>query len=129
MKSRRPDLDLIFSGGGKPALELLEYCVRTVRMEPVFVFLVSDYRLHPSAGKALALHDVFCAPDIRFRTITWETFRAGSGMLSSTIHSVRTAVLKATAANLAAPQQRLPATLPPRHVFDSLVAELRSQKR
>ena len=56
------DIESIFRSGGKGLVDLLEYCARSVQMEPIFVFLVGEYRVAPTATKALALYDVFCAP-------------------------------------------------------------------
>ena len=43
-------------------IDLLEYCVLSVEMDPLFCFLASDYRMLPTATKAVALYDVFCSP-------------------------------------------------------------------
>lgn len=51
----------VFAAGGKPLIELLDYCVFSVQMDPVFVFLAGEFRMHPACEKALALYDVFCA--------------------------------------------------------------------
>src|SRR5829696_3291893 len=56
------DLDHIFTHGGKALIDLLNYCVRSVQMDPVFAFLVEEYRLSPSQAKAVALYDMFAAP-------------------------------------------------------------------
>src|SRR6185503_7767064 len=56
------DLDDIFTRGGKPLIDVLNYCVRSVQMDPVFAFLVEEYRLSPSQTKAVALYDMFAAP-------------------------------------------------------------------
>ena len=50
----------IFQQGDKRRLNFLEYCVRSVQMDPVFVFLVGEYRNGPTAAKALALYELFC---------------------------------------------------------------------
>jgi hypothetical protein len=57
------DINRILSSGGNPRIALLQLCVMSVQMEPVFVFLTQEYRLRPTRDAALALHDVFCAPD------------------------------------------------------------------
>lgn len=56
------DLNEIFRRGGKPLIDLLEYCVRSARVDPVFVFLAGEYRALPTAAKAVALYHNFCAP-------------------------------------------------------------------
>jgi hypothetical protein len=53
------DLDEIFQRGGKELIDVLNYCVRSVQMDPVFVFLVGEYRLAPTASRAVALFDIF----------------------------------------------------------------------
>ena len=53
----------VLTRGGAPRIALLRYCVMSVTMEPVFVFLTQEYRLRPTHVAALALYDVFCAPD------------------------------------------------------------------
>ena len=53
----------ILSAGGEVSIALMQYCVRSVTMEPLFVFLSREYRLRPAHAGALALYDVFCAPD------------------------------------------------------------------
>jgi hypothetical protein len=56
------DLDEVFRQGGARLIGLLDYCVFSVRMEPVFAFLVREYRSIPTPPRALALYDAFCAP-------------------------------------------------------------------
>ena len=53
------NLDRIFARGGKELIDVLNYCVRSVQMDPVFVFLVEEYRLAPAAPRAIALYDIF----------------------------------------------------------------------
>jgi hypothetical protein len=60
---RAVDIAEILTRGGAPRIALLRYCVMAVTMEPVFVFLTQEYRLRPTHAAALALYDVFCAPD------------------------------------------------------------------
>ncbi len=65
------DIHRIFRQGDRPRLEFLEYCVRSVQMDPVFVFLVREYQNGPTAAKALALYDVFCGENAPARlTVT-----------------------------------------------------------
>src|SRR4051812_6970326 len=66
------DLDETLARGGKERLDLLRYCVMSITMEPVFVFLASQYRLRPTHAGALALFDVFCAPQSRARLSAYE---------------------------------------------------------
>lgn len=57
------DVGVIFRRGGRDLINLLEYCVYSVQMDPLFLYLVSEYRLAPTTDKALALYELFCAAD------------------------------------------------------------------
>lgn len=56
------DLDDIFKRGGEELIDVLNYCARSAQMDPVFAFLVEEYRMSPSPIKAVALYDMFVAP-------------------------------------------------------------------
>ena len=55
------DIPEILTKGGAQRLAFLRYCVLSFNVEPLFVFLVQEYRLRSSHAAALALFDVFCA--------------------------------------------------------------------
>ena len=57
------DLQLTFRSGGKQLIDLLDYCIRSVQIDPLFLFLVQEYRNGPTAAKAVALYELFCAPN------------------------------------------------------------------
>ena len=48
----RTDINEVFSKGGKPLIEFLDYCVRSIQMDLVFMFLVREYHNGPTAAKA-----------------------------------------------------------------------------
>ncbi len=52
-----------FARGGKELIDLLEYCVFSMKMDVIFLFLAEEYRRQPGDLKAIALYDVFCAPN------------------------------------------------------------------
>jgi len=56
------DINQVFLRGGKQLVELLEFSVISLQPDPLFAFLVGEYRLRPTAEGAVALYDVFCAP-------------------------------------------------------------------
>jgi hypothetical protein len=87
------DLDKVFSRGGGELIEVLNFCVRSVQMDPIFAFLVDQYRVSPTAAKAVALYDMFLAPaapgrinaaehlpprDLGLQVLV-QSFRGGSG--------------------------------------------------
>lgn len=47
--------------GGAGRVALLQYCVRSVTPEPIFLFASAEYRRRPTHNAALAIYDVFCA--------------------------------------------------------------------
>lgn len=51
----------VFRIGGVGLIDFLHYCVFSRQLEPVFAFLVQEYRNHATSGRALALYDLFCA--------------------------------------------------------------------
>jgi hypothetical protein len=53
--------------GGRGRIDLLRYCVMSIAMEPLFLFLADEYRLRPTHAGALAIYDVFCEPHSRAR--------------------------------------------------------------
>lgn len=61
------DISQILVAGGEARIALLRYCVMSTTPEPVFVFLVRQYRLRPTHVAALALCDVFCLPQATAR--------------------------------------------------------------
>ncbi|MEO1527509.1 MAG: hypothetical protein AAFX06_18935 [Planctomycetota bacterium] len=56
-------LDPLFSGGGRPMIDLLSHCVRSVNTDALLLYFVNEYRLRPFASAAIALYDVFCSLD------------------------------------------------------------------
>ena len=56
------DIDEVFCEGGSGLIDLLNYCVFSVQLDPVFAYLVHDYRGTPTPPRALALYEMFCTP-------------------------------------------------------------------
>ena len=54
------DVEALLQAGGKQRVELMRYCVMTVNVEPLFLFVAGEYRLRPTHAGALAIYDVFC---------------------------------------------------------------------
>jgi len=120
------DIDAIFSRGGKELIGLLDYGVRSVRPDLLFVFLVQEYRLHPTAPKALALYDIFCAPQGAARVSATEMLFPNALQLENTMRPLRqnfAQVQEALAKAAAAP----PLLLPPKFIFDALDLHLRKK--
>lgn len=66
------DIDEILTRGGRARIDFLRYCVMSINIEPVFLFLAGEYRLRPAHAAALALFDLFCAADAPARLTAHE---------------------------------------------------------
>jgi hypothetical protein len=113
------DVKEVFRKGGQPLLAFLEYCVRSVRMDPVFVFLVREYRDLPTVSKALALYEVFCAPEALAKISLRRDLRIRTAV--QPLLDRRTQERESAALPDAVP---LPPLLPPKHLFDLVVQQL-----
>lgn len=51
----------IFERGGRDLINFLEYCVLSINKDIVFLYVVGEYRLRPTASGATSIHDMFCA--------------------------------------------------------------------
>jgi hypothetical protein len=87
------DVDEVFTRGGRGLIDLLEYCVVSVRCDPIFVFLVREYRLQPSAPRAIALHEMFCERDAPARLSIFNAVAPGQLALRQRIEPLRAAWL------------------------------------
>ncbi len=132
-------IDEIFSGGGRDLINLLEYSVLSINVDLIFVYLVREYRLRPSAASAIAVHDLFCCADSPARvscegalfpkdirlTHAISPYRAGS-LLGSSVESalgLESCNQDNTLPRVAAP------SLPPRYIFDSLVQRINGEEK
>ncbi len=101
-------------------IDLLEYCIRSVQMEPVFVFLVSEYRVGPTALKALALYDVFCAPQALGRIRAAPNLPPLSFRIHASVQPLQRWRQQSASPN-ADPSTIGPAPLPVKFLFDFIV--------
>jgi hypothetical protein len=101
------DIDEVFAKGGRPLIDFLEYCVRSIQMDPVFLFLVRDYRYGPTAAKAIALYRMFCAPSAPGRISLTSVLPPYDCRLQESIRELE-----------------LKALLPPKYLFDWIAGEL-----
>jgi hypothetical protein len=122
------DIGRILAGGGGERIALLRYCVLSVTMEPVFVFLAGEYRLRPTHAAALALYDVFCSHQAPAKV-------RGTPDLLPPRNLKLAAAIQLTRAQHSAvrpPEQRsgeaprVPSTVPYRHLFDPLADTLQA---
>ena len=122
------DIHQTLTDGGKARIDLLRYSVMSITMEPLFLFLASEYRLRPTHKSALALFDVFCATQSRARLAAYELLPPRELGLSAEIAQIRG---RWTALQSPPPEEedespRSVAPWPSRVLFDKLVQGLRS---
>ena len=119
------DIGDILTRGGEQRIALLRYCVMSVAMEPVFVFLAGEYRMRPTHAGALALYDLFCAADAPARIQAPNALPPRSLHLSSAIQSIRAQGAQAQLPPQSEDVVRIPITTPARTLFDAVVDDLR----
>jgi hypothetical protein len=122
------DIAEILSRGGEARIALLRYCVMSITPEPVFLFLVHEYRLRPAHLSALALYDVFCAPGAPARV------RSPAALPPRDLHlSAAADFIRKQWAALHSPGQQedgvpVSSTVPHRDLFDRLAAALQQDR-
>lgn len=117
------DLDEIFAAGGTGLIDFLNYCVRSVQMDPIFAFLVDEYRIAPSAAKAVALYDTFLSPNAPARIDAAELLPPRDLALSALIQKLRPQPF-----NNPAPVAPI-AAQPGKFIFDALSAHVRKNEK
>jgi hypothetical protein len=115
------DISETFQTGGKPALELLDYAVRSQQMDPIFIYLVHDFRMAPNAAKAIALYEIFCAPEAPSRVSMIEILPPHDMRLQESVRPLRVNWTRVQATSAFDVDNRVTPLLPPRYLFDSVV--------
>ena len=118
-------IDEIFRRGGRELVDLLEYLVISFHMDPVFLFLTGEYRDQPTAYRAVALYDVFCAPRAEARVSAVASIPQRDLRLQREIERLRAARERATGphSDHSGPAPG-PPLMAPRYLFDAVVNEL-----
>jgi hypothetical protein len=116
------DIHDIFARGGKGLVDFLDYCVRSVKMDPVFIFLVSEYRAGPTALKAIALYDCFCAPEALWRVRATTALPPRDLRLLTAVQPLK----DWSAGKGSHPAEGRPPPLPAKFLFDAVAAQLES---
>jgi hypothetical protein len=120
------DIDEIFARGGKKLVDLLDYAVRAVQTDLLFVFLVREYREHPSTPKAVALFDGFCAPRALARISASESLPPVNLRIDAAMRPLKLNLAQVRSARTAAAAAP-PLILPPKYLFDAIDLELRKK--
>lgn len=106
--------------GGKELIKLLDYCVFSIEMDAVFLFLVQEYRFQPTGPRAIALYDLFCAPGAPARLSVTNVLPPRDCLLPQVIQRIREPRLVCSDPD-ADPPQFIPAPQVPRkYIFDGV---------
>jgi hypothetical protein len=119
------NLDELLAGGGKELLDLLHFSVLSVQLEPLFVCLVRDYRGGATVERACALFDAFLSPTAPARIRAEPVMPPCDPRLGSALRLWRER--QSAQAGPPRPGERPVLLLPPRDLFDAVVAYLRDQ--
>ena len=116
-----------FARGGKELIDLLEYCVFSVQMDLIFLFLTEEYRRQPEDRKAIALYDVFCASN----SPAWVSARSRLPPLDLRVQ-IAIQPLKERRDRIDSDQQAgselaMPPVMPGSFLFDTITRELRER--
>ena len=123
------DLDDTLARGGAARLDLLRYCVMSVNMEPLFLFLAGEYRVRPTHASALTLFDLFCAIEAPARLKAYELLPPRELNLAAEISRIRerwTAMQAPPAPAEDEEPARSAPSWPARTLFDALVKGVRA---
>ena len=142
----------VFARGGKGLIDLLEFCVISVRMDPVFVFLAGEFRTHPTARGAVALYELFCTRDAPARVSALRALPPYDLRLPAAVRPLAESLERARAApeteafaraeteggvesgeeasgGVAPPEELPPALFPAKYMFDEVVRQLEAGRR
>lgn len=101
----------------KGMLDFLDYCVRSMHLDPLFVFLVQEYRINPTIPKAVALFHTFCAPAAPARV----SVEPDEEQMQRSMRPITVSWTRMQAALVFGPGNAAPPMPPPSSLFDSLV--------
>jgi hypothetical protein len=124
------DLESVFTRGGKDLLDLLQFSVCSMQLEPLFVVLAREYRQAATAARALALYDVFCSPAAPARIRAAAVLEPFDLRLARAISALRRQVEQSRqppSAEEGNPTPR-PIPLPPPYLFAHVVEHLQQEE-
>jgi len=116
------DVQAVLRAGGREAIKLLEFCVLSGQLEPVFGYLVSDYRTQATARRALALYDVFCAVGAPARMHADSALPPRNHGLLQDLQRIRADVLQVESYHATQPEHPRAVAIPPKYLFDRVCA-------
>lgn len=133
MPDGQRDLQQLLQAGGEQAIALLQYSVRSINLDPLFVLLVAEFQMRPTHQAALAIYDYFCAPGALLALSLPQEVASHALRLKQQIEGLRREwqQLQAAAQLPRIEGQEAPAlprsSVPLRSMFDGLVNLLKNQ--
>jgi len=112
--------------GGRKAINLLEYSVASIHLEILFGYLVTEYRNQPTARRAIALYDGFCAPGAPGRIDAPAALPTRNLSLAHATGRIREHLREVEAYNAQQPETPMAVSFPGRHLFDAVHTVLRA---
>jgi hypothetical protein len=110
----------VIQQGGQPLVRLLQFSVMAVRMDPVFLYLIRDYRATPTAARAVMMYDLFCHERSPGRLSIQSGIPPFDLRLTSTVETIRQSMVASKQSVAEDPEDAVPPLLPGAHFFDSL---------
>jgi hypothetical protein len=123
------DIEDLLNRGGAGRIALLRYCVMSIRMEPIVVFLAQEYRYRPSHAGALALFDLFCDEHAPARLEAYELLPPRQLGLRAALARVRAQWNQMKSPAPEDEEELIAVTTPARDLFDAVVRGLRGDAR
>lgn len=114
----------LLARGGAARIALLRYCVLSRTMEPLFLFLVGEYRLRPSHARAVAMFDLFCDRQAPARLKCPLLMSPASRGLHTAIATLRRQWAQMQSPEPPDPDTVVPVTVPARNLFDPVATAL-----
>jgi hypothetical protein len=101
-------------------LDFLDFCVRSMQMDPLFVYLVQEYRANPTIPKAVALFHTFCAP----AALAKVSVKTDDPQIQNAMRPITVSWTRMQAALVFGPGNGAPPMAPPASLFDRLAEEI-----
>lgn len=104
----------------KGTLDFLDYCVRVMQLDPLFLFLAQEYRINPTIPKAVALFHTFCAPGAPAKV----SIEPDQDRMQHVMRPITVSWTRMQAALVFGPGNAAPPMPPPSTLFDSIVDKI-----
>lgn len=104
----------------KATLDFLDFCVRSMQMDPLFLFLVEEYRANPTVPKAVSLFHTFCAPGALAKV----SVDPDEANIQAAMRPINVSWTRMQAALVFGPGNGAPPVPPPASLFDRVAASI-----